>query len=107
MRITLASEGNTLASNLSELFARSSFLIIIEVKDKKVVVAKVIENDKKESLDSAGVSLAHLVTKEDVDLVMVNRIGPRARKIIKDAGIDLYSRSGLIEDILKDEGFRS
>ena len=100
MKIAVSSDGKTLEDDVSDVFGRCKYFIIVEVKDKKIVKTDVIKNTSAQQMGGAGISAAQLVANKDVKIVIVESIGPRAMEVFNQFDILVYKKSGKIKDIL-------
>ncbi|MFA5406575.1 MAG: NifB/NifX family molybdenum-iron cluster-binding protein [Candidatus Nanoarchaeia archaeon] len=94
MKIAISSNSKTINGEVSEIFGRCPYFIIME--DGKVI--EVIKNISINQRGGAGISAAKLVAEKNVDAVMAGNIGPRALSVLKQFNIKTYLKKGLIKN---------
>ncbi len=94
MKIAISSNGKTIDSEVSDVFGRCPYFIIME--DGKVI--EVIKNLSIDQRGGAGVSAAKVVAEKNVDAVIAGNIGTRALSIFKQFNIKTYLKKGLIKN---------
>jgi len=102
MKIAISSTGKKLTDNVSEVFARCPYFIIVEIKNGEIKKFEAIENEIQNTMHGAGVSAAQLLAEKNIEAVITKNIGPRAFDVLRQFNIKVYSGSGKIEDVLKD-----
>jgi len=102
MKIAISSTGKSINDNVSDVFARCPYFIIVEIEDQKIKNTEEIENENKEQMSGAGVSVAQLIAEKDVNAVIAKNIGPRALDVLKQFNIKPYSGQGVIKEVLQE-----
>ncbi len=96
MKIAIPSTGKTMESQISQVFGRCPFYILVEVTEnpetgkKEVKGAEAIENPATGQRGGAGIAASQTLGNEDVDIVIATRIGPRAFDVLQRIEIDTY-----------------
>ena len=101
MKIALSSSGKDINSNLSEVFGRCPYFVIVEIEDKKVKGFETTENTSVNQTGGAGISVAKIVAGKNVNAVITGNVGPRALEVLKQFNIQVYSGVGLIKDAIQ------
>lgn len=84
MKIAISSTGRDLESNVSLVFGRADYFIIIDTEVKGVV--DVVDNSyAKNCGKGAGVAAATLVAQSGVEMVFSGKIGPTADMVLKES----------------------
>ncbi|MGM0472096.1 MAG: NifB/NifX family molybdenum-iron cluster-binding protein [Bacillota bacterium] len=92
MKIGLTtSEDTGWDAKLDSRFGRGEYLAIVDLDNEEV---DFIENSAANSASGAGVELAQMVADQDVDSVILYRIGPKAFSGLDNAGISIYEAEG-------------
>ncbi|HDH91415.1 MAG TPA: dinitrogenase iron-molybdenum cofactor [Candidatus Aenigmarchaeota archaeon] len=108
MKIAIASTGKELESNVSLVFGRAPYFLIVEVEGNEIKNYKVIENPAVNAMGGAGIQAAQLIANEGVEVVIAGNIGPNALNVLQQVGIKVVSMPNLkvkdaIEKFLKGE----
>ena len=101
MKIALSSSGKDINSNLSEVFGRCSYFLIVEIDDKKVKGFETVENTSVNQMSGAGISAAQIVAGKNVSVVITGAIGPRGLEVFKQFNIQVYSGAGLVKEVIQ------
>lgn len=95
MKIAISSIGqNDLSSELSPIFGRCPFFVIVEIENNEIKNHKHIENKAVMQAGGAGIMAAQTVGNEKVNAVISNAVGPRAFDILQQLNIDVYKAEG-------------
>ncbi len=104
MKVAVSSTGKNLESEVSEVFGRCPYFLIIELKNgnEKSSVTKVLDNAAAKQKGGSGVSAAQTVAAEGVEAVVAGNFGPRALDAFKQFEIAAYKGKGRVEKALSD-----
>ena len=92
MKLAVSCVGTALGDALDERFGRAASFIIFDLdkqsyhclNNKQVLNAE----------QGAGIQAAQKLVKEGADVVITGHVGPKAFRILKEAGIDVYFARG-------------
>ena len=87
MKIAIPSTGNDQNSEISPIFGRCPFFIIIETEDRRIKNFKSIQNSAASAFGGAGIQAAQLIANEGVEVVICGSIGPNAFNVLTQARI--------------------
>lgn len=100
MKVVLSSQGDTLESALDSRFGRAAKFLLWDSADESV---RAIDN--RQSLDApqgAGIQAAMTVAGQGADVVITGHCGPKAFRVLKEAGIKIYlTQATSISEALK------
>jgi len=99
MRIAIASDGKDLSSNVSSVFGRCDFFLIVEIEGDKIASWKAVKNNH-EKPGGAGICAAKIVAQEGVVAVIAGKMGPKALDVLKQFGIEAYFATGSAKDAI-------
>jgi len=102
MKIAISSTGKNLDSNVSDVFGRSPYFIIVEIENKKIIKVEAIQNISVKQMGGVGISVAQMVAEKDATIVITGNVGPRAMDVLKQFNIEIYAGNGLIEEVLQE-----
>ena len=102
MKIAISSTGKNLTDNVSEIFARCPYFVIVEVENGKIKKTEVRENKIADQLGGAGISAARLMAEKDVKAVITGNVGPRALEVLNQFQIGIYDGDGTVEKVLQE-----
>jgi predicted Fe-Mo cluster-binding NifX family protein len=88
MRIAVASKGKTLESEVDQHFGRAAYFVIV---DTETMDFSTFANDRVAAEVEAGVGAARAVAGAGVRGVLTGNCGPNAERILRAAGVRLYS----------------
>lgn len=86
MRICVSSIGDDLDSIVDDEFGMCDYFIIV---DSDTMDYKAIPNEASRSPHGTGAMAAQTVVDLGVDVVLTGFVGPHAKRILKDAGIEI------------------
>ncbi len=101
MKIAITSDEKDINGNVSEVFGRCKYFVIVNVEDKEITSFGAVENINAQKLGSAGVSAAQAVLDKKVDVVITGNVGPRALDVFKQFKVDVYISKGKIKEVVK------
>lgn len=102
MKIAISSTGKKLTDNVSEVFARCPYFIIVEIENQEIKKFEVIKNESTNQMGGAGISAAQLIAEKNVNTVITGNVGPRALDVLRQFNIEVYSGSGAIKEVLQE-----
>lgn len=85
--IAVPSDGTTLAANVSPIFGRSRYFLIVDMKNNKI---KVIVNPFINEAHAVGLRIAHLLLSEKAGVAIAKSIGPEPFNNLHERGIEVY-----------------
>lgn len=96
MKIAVPSTGKTLESQISQVFGRCPYYILVEITEnsetgeKEIKEAEAIENPAVDQRGGAGIVSSQTLGNEDIDTVLATRVGPRAFDVLNRIDIKVY-----------------
>jgi predicted Fe-Mo cluster-binding NifX family protein len=87
MKICICATGPTLDSQVSPVFGRCPYFLIVDSKTKKF---KAIANPALQAGRGAGVGAGQLVVSEGAKAVICGNFGPNAFSVLQMSGIKVY-----------------
>ncbi|MFB6076061.1 MAG: NifB/NifX family molybdenum-iron cluster-binding protein [Candidatus Aenigmatarchaeota archaeon] len=91
MKIILTSDSDKMEGQVSNMFGRCPFFVVVELEDGEIKSTKFLENESKDQRGGAGMAAAQTVGNEGVDAVITGNVGPNAFDVLNRLGIDVYS----------------
>ena len=91
----------SIEGNVSDVFARCPYFIIVEIENQKIEKFEVIKNESENQMSGAGISAAQLMPEKNVNAVITGNVGPRAFDVLKQFNIEIYTGSGIIKEVLQ------
>jgi len=88
MRIAIASTGKALESEVDPRFGRAAYFVVV---DTETMDFSAFRNDRVAAEAEAGVGAAKAVTGAGVQSVLTGNCGTKAERILRDAGVKLYT----------------
>ncbi len=88
MKIAVCSTGPNLDSQISPVFGRCPYFLIV---DSETMEFKAILNPASQSGRGAGVGASQIIASEGAGAVICGNLGPNAFSILKMSGIKIYS----------------
>jgi len=101
MKIAVSSIDKNINGNVSDVFGRSPYFIIAEIKDQKIEKTETIENKSTAQMSGAGISAAQLMAEKNINVVITGNVGPRALDVLKQFKIEIYYGDGKIKEVLQ------
>ncbi len=97
MIIAIASDNKDINSEISPRGGRAPYYLLFE--GKKLV--ETIKNPFAVGSGGAGWSVAYMLAKKKVDLVLAGRIGPNMEFALKEKGIKFEAKTGKVKEIIE------
>ncbi len=94
MRIAISSTGQDLNSQLSPVFGRCAFFVIVNIENNKIKDNKAIENKAVMQSGGAGIMAAQTIGNEKINAVISSAVGPRAFDVLNQLSIGVYQAQG-------------
>ncbi|HDD46103.1 MAG TPA: hypothetical protein ENG42_01385 [Candidatus Aenigmarchaeota archaeon] len=102
MKVAVSSMGSGLNSQVSPVFGRCPYFVIVDIEGKEIRSEKSIENAAMMQSGGAGIMAAQLVANENVGAVISVAIGPRAFAVLQQLGIKIFTAvPGTVEENVK------
>ncbi|TRZ77884.1 dinitrogenase iron-molybdenum cofactor biosynthesis protein [bacterium] len=101
MKVVISSMGEKLESKTSDVFGRCPYFIIAEIKDGKIEKTESVKNESMDQTTGAGVSAAQLVVEKGANAAITENVGPRAKDVLKQFNVKIYSGEGIVENVLQ------
>jgi predicted Fe-Mo cluster-binding NifX family protein len=102
MKIAISSTDKNIEGNISDVFGRCPYFIIVEIKNGKIEKTEIIENKNTDQASGAGISTSQLMAEKNVNALITGNVGPRAFDILKQFNIEVYTGSGIIKKVLQE-----
>jgi len=102
MKIAISSTGKNIESNVSDVFGRCPYFVIVEIKDKEFEITQIIENKSTSQKTGAGISTGQLIAEKGAEAVITGNVGPRALDVLNQFNIKIYSGSGTIKQAVQE-----
>jgi predicted Fe-Mo cluster-binding NifX family protein len=88
MKIAVSACGETLAAKTHSLFGRCDYFVIVDTETGE---SSSVKNTSADAATGAGTAAAQDLFNAGVKAVISGQIGPNAYKVLKAAGIAMYS----------------
>jgi predicted Fe-Mo cluster-binding NifX family protein len=98
MRIAISSTGKTINDEISEVFGRCPYFLIVE--NKKII--EIIKNESVNQRGGAGISASKLMAEKKIDIVISNNVGPRALDVLEQFKIKIVLKKGTVEKAIEE-----
>lgn len=102
MKIAISSINKNIESEVSDVFGRCPYFLIVDVEDREIGEVKVLENKSVDQMGGAGITAAQVVAQEAVDAVITQNVGPRALDVLRQFDIDVYYSEGTAKEALNE-----
>ncbi len=89
MKIAISSTGDSLDSNIDLRFGRACGFIIYDIENDTFNFAN--NNQNLNAPQGAGIQAAQTVANQNADAVITGHCGPKAFKVLIDAGVKIYT----------------
>ncbi len=99
--ICVASDGDTIDSEVDSHFGRCEYFIIIKIKDNKIINSKAIKNTGLRYSHGVGISAAEIVGKSGAKIIVSGNFGPKAIDVLKQLGIKTRIDSGSVKNAIQ------
>lgn len=97
--VAVPADGITFSSNVSSMFSRSPYFVIVDLENKR---KKVIKNPFSDVQHGAGLRIAHLLLDEKVGVVIAKNIGPEAYGNLNAWDVRIYVGScSTVQDAIR------
>ena len=96
MKIAVSTTGKTLKGNVSTVFGRSPYFILIILDNGEIKEHKLLENKSAKQTGGAGISAAQQIAEEKANAIITGNLGPRAADVLKQFRIKAYRGTGQI-----------
>lgn len=101
MKVAVSSKGKKLDSEVSYVFGRCPYYVIIELEDEEIKNFKPVKNVSAEQATGAGVIAAKTVAEQKVKAIITGNVGPRASSVLKQFNIQVYKGSGTVKEVVQ------
>jgi predicted Fe-Mo cluster-binding NifX family protein len=102
MKVAVTSTGNILDSEVSSVFGRCPYFIIVDMENGEITGDLPVENPAKNERGGAGIKAAQFIANSEVNALISGAVGPNAFDILKQVGIKVYKlKAGTVKDNLK------
>lgn len=91
MKVAVTSMGNSLDSQVSFVFGRCPYFIIVDMENGEIKGELPVENPAINERGGAGIKAAEFIANKEVEALISGAVGPNAFDILKHAGIKAYT----------------
>jgi len=102
MKVAISSEGDNIDSEISGIFGRCPFFVIVDIDNNKMGQAEIIENSNAAQKGGAGISAAQTIADKGIQVLITGNVGPRALDVSNQFNIIIYLAKGKIKQALND-----
>ncbi len=88
MKIAVSASGSSIDSAVDERFGRCAYFVVF---DEKTGDTEAILNDGVNAAEGAGIKSAGLMLRNNVDLVVTGRVGPKAMHALLAGRVAVYT----------------
>jgi predicted Fe-Mo cluster-binding NifX family protein len=99
MKIAIASNGTTAASQVDERFGRADYFLITNENGDQI--EEIIENNAKNSSTGAGTGSASIIAEKGVKALFAGNLGPKAESVLSAAGVNFISFQGSVAQAME------
>ena len=90
MKVAVSAAGQGLTAEVSLVFGRCPYFVIVEIEGKDIKSTESIENSAMSQAGGAGIAAAELVGNQKAEAVVAGAMGPRAFGVLQQLGIRQY-----------------
>ncbi len=101
MKVAISSIGKGIDSNVSTVFGRAPYFVIVEIDGKKIVKVESMENASSSQSGGAGISAAQLIAEKGANALITGNVGPRASDVLRQFNIEVYKGDGLVKEAVQ------
>ncbi len=101
MKVAISSIGKGIDSNVSTVFGRAPYFVIVEIDGKKIVKVESMENASSGQSGGAGISAAQLIAEKGANALITGNVGPRASDVLRQFNIEVYKGDGLVKEAVQ------
>jgi len=94
LKIAITTEGIDLNSNISPVFGRSPYIIMVNLDDSNIISWTVIENPARFE-KGAGNMTSHFLVNQGIDILISGEMGPIAFYLLRNAEIKVYKAASV------------
>jgi predicted Fe-Mo cluster-binding NifX family protein len=87
MKIAVSAQGDDLNAPVSPTFGRCPTFVLVDTRTNAVTA---VRNAAQKAPGGAGPQAAQLVADQGAEVVITNKVGPRALSALKAAGVSVY-----------------
>lgn len=99
MKVAVSTDGRSLGSQVSPVFGRCPYFLIVDIVDGEIEDSDVLENSAMNQSSGAGTAASQLIGEEGADLVISGAVGPKAFSALRKWEIDVYeAEPGTVEE---------
>ena len=101
MKIAISSDGKGIKGEISNVFGRCKYFLIIEADKQEIQNVEAIENTSVQKATGAGIQAAQMVAKIGAGIVITGNIGPNAFQTLTAAGVKVITGvNGSVKDVV-------
>lgn len=97
MRILIPTTKNDLNGEIDLRFARAPYFIIYDTAKK---TTEIKENTYKDGVRAVGTMVAQYIINEGIKIVIASDMGPNAKMVLTEAGVEIKKISGSVKEAL-------
>ncbi|RJR23775.1 dinitrogenase iron-molybdenum cofactor [Candidatus Microgenomates bacterium] len=102
MKIAISSAEKDLEGEISEVFGRSPYFLIVTTENGEVKGFEVVENDSVDQAGGAGVAAAKTVVDKGAEAVISGAVGPRAEGVLEQFRVKIFLKKGKIKKAISE-----
>jgi predicted Fe-Mo cluster-binding NifX family protein len=102
MKIAISTVSGSLDSEISDVFGRSPYIIIVDIEGGEIKNTEIIKNENDGQQSGIGMAVAKLVSEKGASVVIAKNVGPRALDVLQQFDIKISDASGKASQALQD-----
>ncbi len=102
MKIAITADGENLNNKVDQRFGRCPYFLVMDVNKDIIGAFESVKNQGAIQGHGAGIKAAEQIGELKVEVVITGQLGPNATTVLNELGINAYTASGIISNVLKD-----
>jgi predicted Fe-Mo cluster-binding NifX family protein len=102
MKIAISTIAGNFNSEISDVFGRTPYIIIVDIENGEIKNEEIIKNENDGQQSGVGMAVAKIIAEKGASVVITKNVGPRALDVLRQFDIKVVDASGKASKALQE-----
>ncbi|MCK5510287.1 diguanylate cyclase [Candidatus Parcubacteria bacterium] len=102
IKICVAANDKDVNAEIDARFGRCGYFVFFTIQDKKIINTEIARNSGASQGGGAGIRAAEQLGEARADILIAERIGPKAENILEQLNIKIVKKAGIVKAVVEE-----